>query len=90
LNLLKWNAGGMLCVTNLTLAREELESITGYRAATRQLAVLHSRGFTRAYICRAGGVVLERAHYDAVCRGEYGGQHRPAKAANLDFLRRQA
>jgi hypothetical protein len=69
----------------ITLTADELQSITGYRTPTRQLEVLRERGFCRAYIGRHG-VVLERAHYDAVCRGEFG-HVQPRKSANLDFLR---
>jgi hypothetical protein len=61
--------------------------LTGYKASTRQLAVLHARGFARAVINRNGAVVLERAHYDAVCRGQMGQQPQAPKAANLAFLK---
>ncbi|QTD44584.1 DUF4224 domain-containing protein [Ottowia testudinis] len=72
-------------MSDLTLSPDEIAAITGYRSSTRQLNQLHARGFVRAYI-GPRGVVLERAHYEAVCRGEY--DKRPErKAANLDFLR---
>jgi hypothetical protein len=50
--------------------------------------VLKARGFYRAYIARKGGVVLERAHYESVVRG----QDAPTttKAVNLAFMRRAA
>jgi hypothetical protein len=67
----------------ITLSEAEIQSLTGYKNATKQLNVLHNRGFLRAYIGR-NGVVLERAHYEAVSRGEV---HTPAKKANLSFLR---
>lgn len=54
--------------TGLTLSAQELFDITGYRQAHKQLAELHRRGFHRAYIGRHG-LVLERAHYEAVCAG---------------------
>ena len=54
----------------LTLTADELHALTGYRWARKQLEALHARGFWRAYINVCGRVVLERAHYDAVCRGD--------------------
>ena len=65
----------------------EIEAMTGFKIATRQLAVLRDRGFHRAFVNRAGTVVLERAHYDAVCRGQMGQQAQTPKAANLSFLK---
>lgn len=59
-------------MTDELLTDQELEAITGYRTASRQLQTLHARGFSRAYRNRQGKVVLERPHYDAVCRGEFG------------------
>lgn len=58
--------------TPATLTPSELEAITGYRRAAEQLRVLHARGYWRAYRDRLGRVVLERPHYDAVCRGQDG------------------
>lgn len=52
----------------IVLTQVELIAITGYRQAARQLAELRNRGFHRATLGR-DGVVLERAHYEAVCRG---------------------
>lgn len=73
---------------SITLTDDELQAITGYEQATKQLRVLHDRGFTRAFIDRNGDLVLERAHYEAVVRGEFG---RPpgatGRGANLSFLR---
>ncbi len=69
--------------TDVTLKPEELVQLTGFRQPCRQLSVLHKRGFTRAYIGRSG-LVLERAHYDAVCRGQL--DKAPAKQANLGFF----
>lgn len=54
---------------SIVLTEEELEAITSYKVSTMQLAVLHRRGFYRAFIGRKG-VVLERSHYEAVTRGE--------------------
>lgn len=56
-------------MSSVTLTREELVQLTGYEKPSKQLAELHRRGFMRAYIGRHG-LVLERAHYEAVCRGE--------------------
>lgn len=69
------------------LTSQEIEAMTGFKIATRQLAVLRERGFHRAFVNRAGLVVLERAHYDAVCRGQMGQQTQAPKAANLAFLK---
>jgi hypothetical protein len=54
---------------DLILAPAELEALTGYRRASDQLAELHRQGFTRARRSHAGGVILERAHYLAICTG---------------------
>ena len=59
---------------DLLLSAEELQALTG-RSSKRpasQLGLLHKRGFHRAHINLGGRLVLERAHYDAVCRGEAG------------------
>jgi len=73
----------------IVLSEAEIAALTGYENATKQLNVLHSRGFTRAWINRRGKVVLERGHYEAIIAGEQrtssGG-----KSANLTFLRRAA
>lgn len=72
---------------DIILTEPELVKITGYELPCKQLAVLHNRGFHRAYIARKGGVVLERAHYEAVCRGQ---SERPRKSANISFLHKAA
>lgn len=78
-------------MTDLILSDTEVEILTGYRTATKQLQVLKNRGFHRAYINRAGVVVVERAHYEAVVRGDQQEQNgRPAKIANLSFMTRKA
>jgi hypothetical protein len=71
----------------ITLSQPEIVALTKYQQATKQLRVLHARGFVRAYISRDGDVVLERAHYEAVSRGEL---QQPRKSANLTFLRKAA
>lgn len=52
----------------LTLSPSELAELTGYRRVSDQLRELLAHGFFRARV-RAGVVILERAHYDAVCGG---------------------
>jgi hypothetical protein len=69
------------------LSREEIKEITGYTRATKALNVLQARGFHRAFIDREGQVVLERPHFEAISRGEAPPLQRPAKVANLAFLR---
>jgi hypothetical protein len=58
----------------LNLAPDEIrEASGGYVRAADQLRALHARGFTRAFISKATHkVVLERAHYEAVTRGQFG------------------
>jgi hypothetical protein len=59
----------------LNLSPEEVQDAAGgYLRPADQLRELHARGFTRAYIPKVGRkrVILERAHYDAVVRGQYG------------------
>jgi hypothetical protein len=71
---------------SIVLTEEELVALTGYKLATMQLDVLRRRGFYRACIGRHG-VVLTRAHYEAV---EGGKDAEPAvgrKVANLSHLR---
>lgn len=70
----------------------EIEMVTGYKSPSRQLQTLHDRGFTRAFRNRQGHVILERPHYDAVCRGEFHAmQTDPQRpAVNLDIFRRKA
>lgn len=55
---------------SLIFTREEIEELTGYTQPAAQLRELHKRGFVRAYRNRLGQVTLERAHYDAVARGQ--------------------
>ena len=56
-------------MTDIALTPEEIERLTGgLSQARRQLTELHSRGFWRARLIR-GHVILERAHYEAVCAG---------------------
>ena len=68
----------------IILTSEELARVTGYRTSKRQLKELHRQGFYRARIAATGNVILERAHYDAVCAG-----NKPAKEPTVrnPFLR---
>lgn len=68
---------------DIALTEAELIRITGYELATKQLNVLRERGFHRAFIDRNGALVLERAHYEAVCQGH---SEKPRKSANIGFL----
>jgi len=54
-------------MSDLTLSPAELVNVTRCKRPSDQLAVLHARGFHRAWRARDGSVVLERAHYEAVC-----------------------
>lgn len=56
-------------MTDLLLTDPELQRLTGYKRAAEQVAELHRQGFARARRDRLGRVVLERAHYHAVCAG---------------------
>lgn len=60
--------------TGLNLSQEELvQASGGYRRPADQLRALQALGFTRAFRrAGAGPVILERAHYDAVVRGQFG------------------
>jgi hypothetical protein len=54
---------------SITLTDDELLELTRYSRPSDQLRALHKRGFSRAYLDRFGQVVLERAHFLAVCSG---------------------
>jgi hypothetical protein len=57
---------------NLT-AEEVIEASGGYKRPGDQLRALHARGFVRAHRNSPGGrVILERSHYEAVTRGQFG------------------
>lgn len=70
-----------------TLSPQEIEQITDYTSKCRQLEVLHKRGFVRAYRSRNGKIVLERPHFEAVSRGEYGKAAQEKPTVNLSFLK---
>lgn len=54
-------------VGSVTLSADEIFELTGYRRPADQLKELQRRGFSRATINRLGRVIVERAHYQAVC-----------------------
>ena len=61
--------------TSLNLSAAELvEASGGYVQPSAQLKALHDRGFTRAWRGANGKVILERAHYESVVRGQFGAQ----------------
>lgn len=74
------------------LSDSEIAAITGYVQPGKQLATLKARGFERAYRDRAGRVILERTHYDAVCQGAYRAAQVIAgrQAVNTSFIKRAA
>ena len=60
--------------TSLNLDHDEVvEASGGYKRPSDQLRSLHARGFVRAHCDGPSGkVVLERSHYEAVTRGQFG------------------
>ena len=64
---------------DLLMTREEVRRISGgYSQPAKQLAELLRQGFWRARRARiTGDVILERAHYEAVCSGQ---ERTPAQA----------
>lgn len=72
------------------LSEKELIEITGYSSPNQQLNVLHQRGFVRAFRSRHGNVILERPHFQAVCRGEFGSKDlvlARGAGVNLSFMK---
>lgn len=54
----------------LLLSPEEVKALAGdLEQPQRQLEELRRQGFWRARLSRAHRVILERAHYEAVCAG---------------------
>ena len=51
-----------------TLTPDEIDSLTKSRQLRKQLAELREQGFWRARLGR-DGIILETAHYEAVCAG---------------------
>ena len=57
-------------MTTLTLTEAEILDLAGgLTQPQRQLEELRKQGFWRARLSRAHRVILERAHYEAVCAG---------------------
>jgi hypothetical protein len=55
---------------SLTLTRDELTTLAGgLTQQRRQVEELRRQGFWRARLARDNHVILERAHYEAVCAG---------------------
>lgn len=62
---------------DILLSPNEVAQITGYRRHAQQLEELHRQGFWRARRAPVTGrVILERAHYEAVCAGMTGSNFR--------------
>lgn len=54
----------------LILTESEIQRLTGYKRPADQLRELHRQGFHRARLATVTrNVILERAHYHAVCAG---------------------
>ena len=58
------------CAKGITLSAAELHALTGYRRGSDQLKALHAAGYWRARLAPTGRVLLERAHFEAVARGQ--------------------
>lgn len=58
---------------SILVSHDELVKLTGYRRHAEQIRELKRQGFWRARQARGDGyVILERAHYEAVCAGMTG------------------
>lgn len=62
---------------DVVLTHEEVAALTTYVQPSAQLAELRRQGFWRARLGRHGRVILERAHYEAVCAGTEPPQRQP-------------
>lgn len=71
--------------TPITLTDLEIFHLTGYVRSINQLSELHRRGFWRARMGRTGRVILERAHFEAVCAGLT--EHQAPKVRALGVVR---
>lgn len=56
----------------IRLDPKELADLVGTNRKADQIEQLHRDGFVRARLDRRGNVLVERAHYEAVCNGTYG------------------
>lgn len=77
-------------MSDLTLTAAEIEEITGFAQPCKQLETLHNQGFVRAHRTRDGRVILERAHYVAVCSGQFDKMPNNKPGVNIDIFRRKA
>lgn len=59
---------------NICLTPEEIVELTGLALPRCQVKRLQEQGFERARLVR-GRAVLERDHYEAVCRGLFAVRH---------------
>lgn len=60
------------------LTADEITALApGLKQPAAILRELHDAGFRRARISH-GVIIVERAHYEAVCRGEFGAPRGPA------------
>ena len=75
-------------MSTIRLTAPELIELTDYKVPARQLEVLHARGFWRACIGRDGRVLLERAHYEAVCAGQASAPERKPRPRPINPQRR--
>ena len=62
---------------DITLSADELHALTGYVRPGQQLMELLRQGFFRARRSHRGEVILERVHYEAVCRGPGSNEYEP-------------
>lgn len=82
---------GDVNMTLSVLTEQELLDLTGYSLPSKQLEALKSRGFVRAYRGRNGRVIVERPHYDSVCRGEYQPFHQTSirRSPNVSIFKKE-
>ncbi|GAA4424587.1 hypothetical protein [Acidovorax lacteus] len=74
--------------TSIVLDDTEIQALTGYKRAKEQLPELHRQGFYRARQSRStGAVILERAHYDAVCSARITANEQRTKEPTVRRLR---
>lgn len=73
---------------SIILTDNEVEQITGYKRASEQIPELHRQGFYRARRSKTtGDVILERAHYDAICAAGHAANDHRAREPMLRKLK---
>lgn len=77
-------------MSDLTLSPSEIEEITGFAQPCKQLDALRQQGFIRAHRARDGRVILERAHYLAVCAGQFNNSKALTPSANTAWMKKTA